>query len=145
MVEIREFRYEDAERVSEIVLDSLNEFYPRSLYIEKSRQWPEGFIVGVEGGVIIAMLMGSLEGRSESRILIFAVQNPYRSRGIGTQMMDEFVKRSAMKGVRRITLEVRKSNLSAIGFYEKFSFHIEGVLHMYYSDLEDGYRMVKTL
>ena len=145
MAEIREFRSEDVESVSELVLGSLGEFYPRTLYLEKSRQWNEGFMVAEEGGWIISMLLGALEGRSESRILMFAVETPYRNRGIGSMMMLDFMKRSAVRGVRRITLEVRKSNIGAIRFYQKFGFQIAGVLSRYYSDMEDGYRMVRQL
>jgi ribosomal-protein-alanine N-acetyltransferase len=145
MIEIREFRTDDVDRVSEIVQGTLGEFYPRSLYLEKQRNWNEGFMVGVDDGVIMAMIMGVLEGRAESRVLMLAVNAPYRNHGIGYRLMSEFIKKSVMRGVGRITLEVRKSNISALRFYGRFGFQISGVLPMYYSDMEDGFRMVKIL
>ncbi len=145
MIELREFRPEDVDRVSEIVQVTLGEFYPRSLYLEKSRQWLEGFMVAVNDGQIIAMIMGVLEGRTDSRVLMLAVTAPYTHRGVGTMLMSDFLKKSIMRGVGKITLEVRKSNIGALRFYSRLGFQISGVLPMYYSDMEDGFRMVKVL
>ena len=145
MLEIREFREEEVDRVSELVQGTLGEFYPRSLYLEKSRNWTQGFMVGVNDGEIMAMLMGVLEGRSESRVLMLAVSAPYRHHGVGTRLMSDFITKSAVRGVSRITLEVRKSNIGALRFYERLGFQITGVLPMYYSDMEDGFRLVKVL
>jgi ribosomal-protein-alanine N-acetyltransferase len=47
----------------------------------------------------------------------------------------------AKKGVRYLTLEVRKSNLPAIRFYEKMGFQITGEINRFYTDGEDAYRM----
>lgn len=145
MIEVREFRPEDVDSVSEIVQATLGEFYPRSLYLEKSRQWLDGFMVALNDGRIMAMIMGVLEGRAESRVLMLAVSAPYRHRGIGSRLMTDFIRKSAMHGIGRITLEVRKSNIGALRFYSRLGFQISGVLPMYYSDMEDGFRMVKVL
>jgi len=145
VVAIRNFQHQDTDRVSEIVLNALGEYFPRSLYIEKSIDWPDGFKVALEGERIVAMLLGILQGKSESRIIIFAVDEHYRRRGIGRRLMEEFIDLSMRTGVSRITLEVRKSNTAAISFYEKFGFRITGVLMSYYADMEDGLRMMKEL
>ncbi len=145
MAVIRNFRYDDLDRIAEIVSSSLGEYYPKSLYLEKSHDWEEGFLVGVEGGRVVAMLLGIVQGRFETRILMFAVERSYRKRGIGRELMERFIDLSVMKRVKRISLEVRRSNLEAIRFYEKFGFKNTGVLFMYYSDMEDGLKMAKQL
>ena len=145
MAVIRNFRYDDLDRIAEIVSSSLGEYYPKSLYLEKSHDCEEGFLVGVEGGRVVAMLLGIVQGRFETRILMFAVERSYRKRGIGRELMERFIDLSVMKRVKRISLEVRRSNLEAIRFYEKFGFKNTGVLFMYYSDMEDGLKMAKQL
>lgn len=145
MVVVRNFRYDDLDRIADIVSSSLGEYYPKSLYLEKSSDWQNGFIVGVEGGRVVAMLLGIVQGKFETRILMFAVEKSYRKRGIGHELMDHFIRLSEARGVKRISLEVRRSNVEAIRFYEHYGFQNTGVLFMYYSDMEDGLKMAKTL
>ncbi len=145
MASVRNFRYDDLDRIADIVSSSLGEYYPKSLYLEKSRDWGDGFIVGVEDGRVVAMLLGVIQGRFETRILMFAVDRQYRKKGIGHELMNRFIELSVEKGVKRISLEVRRSNLEAIRFYEKFGFRNTGVLLMYYSDMEDGLKMAKDI
>jgi ribosomal protein S18 acetylase RimI-like enzyme len=45
---------------------------------------------------------------------------------------------------RPLKLEVRKSNIAAIQFYERRGFRETGLLVGYYSDGEDGVSMEKT-
>lgn len=145
MAAVRNFRYDDLDRIAEIVSSSLGEYYPKSLYLEKSSAWENGFIVGVEDGRVVAMLLGVVQGRFETRILMFAVDRAYRNKGIGHELMRRFIELSVSKGAKKISLEVRRSNLDAIRFYEKFGFRNTGVLFMYYSDMEDGLKMAKLL
>src|SRR5207247_1267806 len=67
----------------------------------------------------------------------------WRRRGFGRQIMDAFVQRCAMRGLRRIELEVRISNEEAIRFYKRYGFDIAAVLPKFYTDGEDGFKMVK--
>ena len=145
MVDVRNFRYDDLDRIAEIVSSSLGEYYPKSLYLEKSRDWEDGFIVGVENGRVVAMLLGVIQGRFETRILMFAVDKRFRRKGVGHELMNRFTSLSQARGAKRISLEVRRSNLEAIRFYEKFGFQNTGVLLMYYSDMEDGLKMAKNI
>ncbi|MEM3851507.1 MAG: N-acetyltransferase [Methanomassiliicoccales archaeon] len=143
----RNFRPEDLEGIMDLVSFNLGEYYPRSLYLEKSREWEDGFIVCVDNtsGRVIGMLLGSHEGRNETRVLMLAVDSRNRRKGIGTELMTRFIDLSIKKGARRVTLEVRVSNEGAKSFYRKLGFYQNGVLSMYYSNYEDGIRMVKDL
>jgi ribosomal-protein-alanine N-acetyltransferase len=82
---------------------------------------------------------------AHARILMFAVSAPFRRQGIGRQIMDAFVQACAMRGLRRIELEVRVSNDEAIRFYKRYGFELAGVLPKFYTDGEDGYKMVRHL
>ena len=68
------------------------------------------------------------------------VDENYRKIKIGTKLIEEIQK----ENVKNITLEVRKSNETAINFYKKNGFRIETIRKNYYED-EDGYLMLKEL
>jgi ribosomal-protein-alanine N-acetyltransferase len=86
-----------------------------------------------------------LSADGQARILMFAVSTGMRRRGIGRQMMDAFLQACAMRGLRRIELEVRTSNEEAIRFYKRYGFELAGVLPKFYTDGEDGYKMIRHL
>lgn len=145
MLVLRQFKHNDVDRIQEIALNSLREIYDPNLYYSIAASWPDGFIVAENNGFVIGFIAGTIVSVEEIRVLMFAVAEGYRDRGIGTMIFTEFIRRSAMLGAKRISLEVRISNRRAIDFYTRFSFVIVGLLPVYYSDGEDGYKMIKVL
>jgi ribosomal-protein-alanine N-acetyltransferase len=80
-----------------------------------------------------------------SEIYNIAVESGYARLGIGKQLMTTAINDSSVKNARKIVLEVRKSNTSAISFYLGFGFRIVGERKNYYSNpLEDAYVMERT-
>lgn len=73
----------------------------------------------------------------EAHLTTLAVAEPYRRHGIGAVLLKALMRKSASLGARRISLEVRPSNLAARSLYEKFGFSVKGVRKHYYFD-EDG-------
>jgi len=59
---------------------------------------------------------------------------PYaRRRGIATRLLERTLERGRDLGVRRATLEVRRSNQAARLLYERFGFTVAGVRRAYYT------------
>lgn len=142
--QLRRFHPHDIPVISEIVRDSLHENYDSSLYLSLGQQWPEGFLVAADAlGRPVGFLLGVMQVDREGRVLMFAVERSHRSRGIGTQLMQAFLDRCRTQGLRRVTLEVRVSNATAIRFYTDFRFSVTDLLRTYYSDGEDGYQMAR--
>ena len=145
-VELRGFRIRDVTTIARIVADSLHEHYDASLYASLSQQWPEGFLVAVDtSDQPVGFLLGVSQVEGEARILMFAVDRPWRIRGIGSRMMEMFFTRCRARGMRRATLEVRVSNATAIRFYTRYGFSVTDLLRGYYSDGENGYQMARDL
>ncbi|HEV2317497.1 MAG TPA: GNAT family N-acetyltransferase [Thermoplasmata archaeon] len=143
---LREFNLRDIPRLAEIVADALHERYEPSLYATLSQQWPEGFLVAADPSDRPAgFLLGVSQVEHEARILMFAVDQGWRARGVGTRLMQEFLQRARTRGLRRVTLEVRVSNATAIRFYTRFHFSVIDRLPAYYSDGENGYQMSRDL
>lgn len=82
----------------------------------------------------------------EGHITNVAVHPDYRRRGIGTRLLlaaDELVR---ARGGRRMTLEVRKSNVSAQRLYRSLGYVPAGIRKGYYRDnREDAIVMWKDL
>ena len=144
--QLRRFHPHDIPVISDIVRDALHENYDNSLYISLGQQWPDGFLVAADAlGRPIGFLLGVMQVDGEGRILMFAVDRSHRGRGIGTQLMQAFLERCRTRGLRRVTLEVRVSNATAIRFYTDFRFSVIDLLRTYYSDGEDGYQMARDV
>lgn len=93
-----------------------------SLYIVALHQ---GQVVGYAGIWIIL---------DEGHITNVAVHPNLRGQGIGRALMAELIKRAALLGADKITLEVRKSNLIARSLYDSLGFVEKGLRKRYYSD-----------
>ncbi|MEW6048447.1 MAG: ribosomal protein S18-alanine N-acetyltransferase [Bacillota bacterium] len=70
----------------------------------------------------------------EGHITNVAVHPDYRSRGVGRRLMEAITDLARRRGARRLTLEVRKSNLRAQRLYESLGFRSVGVRRGYYRD-----------
>jgi len=63
-----------------------------------------------------------------------AVRKDQRRKRVACLLLCEAIRASQSEGARRVTLEVRRSNLPAQNLYEKFGFSVKGVRPGYYSD-----------
>ena len=88
-------------------------------------------------GYIVTMDVDRLTGK----IISFAVRKEFRGMGIGKMLLKSAIERLKSRGKKRITLEVRVSNVYAQSLYEKFGFKITDMIPGYYSDGEDAYLM----
>lgn len=70
----------------------------------------------------------------EAHITNVAVHPDYRGRGIGRMLMMQAEKVAAANGARRMTLEVRKSNIVAQNLYRSLGYYSVGVRPGYYRD-----------
>lgn len=138
---IRYFALGDLKSVFDLANSALKERYTPTLFINLQSYWPEGFIVIEDCGRIRGFILGVTVSRIQARILMLAIGEGLRRMGYGTMLYRQFCMESAKKGIRYLTLEVRKSNLAALLFYEKMGFQINGEIQRYYTDGEDAYRM----
>lgn len=71
------------------------------------------------------------------------MDEPYRGRGVGTEVTRALMQYAANMGVQYLTLEVRRSNLVAQKMYQSLGFLKLGLRKRYYEDNgEDAYLMV---
>lgn len=142
---IRTFFPNDIPAVASVVREALRENYPTSLYLDIHRWWREGFLVAEVDGHPAGFLAAVISAEAQARVLMFAVGAGFRRRGIGTMLMNEFMRACGSRGIRKIELEVRQSNVDGIRFYERYGFGIAFTLPHFYTDGEDGYKMIRNL
>lgn len=142
---LREFQPDDVTELKALTETALGEEYPHSLFLDIHGWWPEGFIVTAREEEVIAFVAGIVSAPGKGRVLMLAVREEFRNRGIGTALMAEFERRCRARGLRSVELEVRKSNRAAMDFYKRLDYSVRYLLPRFYTDGEDGYKMWKAL
>lgn len=85
-----------------------------------------------ENSQILGFLIArSVDQEWELENIVVAASTPRR--GLGTQLLNEFLDLARARSARSIFLEVRESNLPARGFYEKHGFLECGWRKNYYA------------
>ncbi len=145
MLHFRNFEHEDLFEVVRLANRSLNESYDGGLFLQLADLYPDGFIVAEDARGIQGFIMGVVERAYETRVLILAVDEVGRGRGVGTTLVNLFIDRFHRKGIRRVNLEVRVSNNTAIRLYERLGFERRKIIPGYYADGEDAFLMSKII
>lgn len=70
----------------------------------------------------------------EAHVTTFGVHPDWRRQGIGRQLLLNLAELARTIGARRLTLEVRVSNLAAQALYRTFGFEVTGRRPRYYTD-----------
>lgn len=78
-------------------------------------------------------------------ILNIAVDLEYRGLGFAKFIMQSIIKHGLKRGAKRLILDVRKSNLPAVGLYQRAGFAITQYRKGFYSNGEDAYHMTLEL
>src|SRR5215213_4374640 len=83
---------------------------------------------------------------NEAEIYNIAVKKEFRHRKIGSLLLAKLVEKVIEEGAAKIYLEVRKSNLEALNFYQTNDFGIIGERRNFYiSPMEDAILMCRIL
>lgn len=91
------------------------------------------YVVAVEDGRAVGYA-GIMNIAGEANITNIAVSSDQRRKGIGKALLGKLIDYCLEHKYILITLEVRKSNESAISLYDKMGFSVEGERKNYYSD-----------
>jgi len=91
--------------------------------------------VAAKNKLVIGYLISKISF-PESHILNLTVDNEYREKGIGSQLLDLVLSKSKLFGSQAIFLETRKTNKVAKYLYNKFEFKKIGIRPNYYKTKE---------
>ncbi len=73
------------------------------------------------------------------------VYNGFRKRGLAKALIDNLLGRLKLKGVTKVFLEVRESNIPAITLYSKCGFNQISVRKKYYNGVENALIFLKEI
>lgn len=131
--------------VKEITRKNLTERYNDFVFLDIQKSWPSAFIVGMSDQTVAGFICGGLAGEKEARVLMLAVDTPFRKNGIGAGLMTLFEQEATTIKVNKVRLEVRTDNTEAINFYKNRGYSVTSLLPSYYNDGSDAYNMEKQI
>lgn len=88
---------------------------------------PELFLVGEIEGAVVATAMGGYDGH-RGWVFYLAVDPSMRRRGLGRMIMERLEALLRERGCPKINLEVRRSNLDVVRFYERIGYRDNDVV-----------------
>ena len=96
------------------------------------------FLVAEKEREVIGFVIGIVQ-KKEGHILVIAIRDDYKKKGIGTFLMKKLIDIYKKKGIAQLKLEVRASNVAALSMYKNLGFKITNRLKHYYENGEDGF------
>ena len=131
---IRKATVEDIYQIMEIEAESFSTPWSyEALETELTKNFLAEYVVIVYKNIVIGY-GGVWIIYDEGHVTNIAVRKDYRGKGIGSLIVGSLVKICDSKNVKKITLEVRKSNLTAQNLYWKHGFEKEAIRKGYYKD-----------
>ncbi len=141
---IRDFKRPDIKRVLEIETAAFDDPYPPSILID-IYNLGAGFLVAQQDNMVVGYIIFWIRYEDEGHIISLAVDEKYRRKDVGSELVDYAINIFAKCNVKDIKLEVRVGNKGARKFYTSLGFEEEEFLENYYEDGEDAVMMKKTL
>lgn len=146
MVNIRLLEIQDIKKVVELeetyLFETLGEEMLKSELARTDQKTIEGvrfYVITLDNQVI--GYIGRSYFLEEAEVLNFVIDGAFQHQGFGQLLFDYMIEK--MPGVKKITLEVRKSNQKAINFYKKNGFQEIFVRKAYYKNGEDAILLLK--
>lgn len=141
-MEIRRWRYEDNKQIEKIELDLFPD--PWNYRMLTDSFLSDNFVgfVAEENGEIKGYV-GATYCIDEGEIVLVAVKEECRRKGLATSLLTTLETELSSKGVTRLLLEVRRSNYGAQMCYVKFGFSVISIREGYYQGKEDALIMEK--
>ena len=133
-VVIDPMRLEDVPAVHEIERLSFSTPWPAYAFEQELKGNRLARYVVARAGDRIVAFAGVWLMVDEAHVTTFSVHPEWRRQGIGRQLLLKLMDVSVAIGARRMTLEVRVSNVAAQALYRTFGFEVAGRRERYYTD-----------
>jgi len=152
---LRRFKPSDLEGVIRINRACLPENYTTLFFMSLYKRFPETFIVAEVNREIVGYVMCRIETgipsfkllgiTKKGHVISIAVLPNHQQKGIGYALMREATQAMVNYKAKECYLEVRESNLPAVGLYKKLGFEIARTARNYYANGEDAFVMARHL
>ena len=131
-------------QINEKDIDLCYELDLKTISFWSKKQWTNEF--KKEGVKVFGLLYSNLiVGICASQLVIdevyinyFVIDEEYRNRGLGSNLMGYLIKLFEKHNMNKILLEVSHNNHTAKKFYGRFNFYTVGIRRNYYKDGSDA-------
>ena len=132
-------------------IDLCFELDSKTISLWSKKQWNNEF--KKEGTKIFGLLISNLligicviqVVLDEAQINYFVVHKKFRNRGFGSHLMNYLIEQCEKLNLKKLLLEVSRSNLNADKLYSRFDFSTVGIRKNYYKDGSDAVLKEKKL
>lgn len=141
-INIREMTWDDLDQVMVIEKENFSVPWTEMGFFTYLMREDALFLVAEDEEKNIFGYCGVIIAIDEGDITNVSVKKELQGQGIGKKLIQELIHQTGSRGVHTLFLEVRESNISALGLYEKMGFERMGIRKNYYTDpAEDGITM----
>ncbi|KAM0678753.1 N-alpha-acetyltransferase 30 [Binucleata daphniae] len=119
----------------------LSESYSFFLYTLFYTKYNDHCFTAKLGNKIVGAIFAKIEENGFGYIGLFAVDQNYRQKGIGTKLITACLQSFLVNNISIIVLETESNNTAAIHLYEKIGFIKTDYYDRYYLDGKDAYRL----
>lgn len=138
-INITDLRLEDVEKVAEIEKMCFSKPWSENSFKNALNDSDSKFFVARLDSDIVGFSGMYIAAGAEGYVYNIAVNPLFRKKGIGTILTKKLIDYAKEKNLEFLSLEVRKSNNSAISVYEKCGFEKIGIRKNFYeSPVEDA-------
>ena len=130
---IRQWDKKDLEAVLALEEAAFSHPWQRSAFSEELGN-PLAIYLVLEHQGVLAAYGGFWLVLDEAQVTNVAVHPDYQGQGMGRKLLTALMDKAAALGAVSFTLEVRRSNKSAIRLYEQAGLRVQGVRPGYYAD-----------
>ncbi len=131
-LEIRSLAYADLPQVIAIERRAFTTPWSLAMFVLELSK-PSGICLAATEGARIVGYLVCARYADDWHVMNVAVEPALLRGGIATELLQQLFAQADGPGVE-YTLEVRPSNVAAIGLYTRFGFHTAGKRHGYYHD-----------
>lgn len=133
-VQLRPMTVDDIPRVLEIERQSFRTPWPSDAYFHELKENRLAAYIVAKVDDRLVGYAGMWVILDEAHITTIAVEPALRGQKVGERLLVGLIDAALERGARWMTLEVRKSNLTAQNLYRKYGFREIGTRKGYYSD-----------
>lgn len=151
MITIRQGKFEDLISIQNCNITCLPENYTFKYYYYHFLCWPQLIFVAEDclTGSVAGYVIGKADDETSDtgHVTSLAVRREYRKLGVAKRLMEQLhMAMVETLDLKRVTLNVRRSNFSALNLYQKcLSYDFTKIDQAYYADGEDAFYMTKDL
>jgi len=149
-MKIRQATLKDAEEISKLIDRNLGKDYKpfkitKELVEEKMSDKNNKFFVAVSDNKIIGSIRYSIVNLDLAELRWLVVDNPYRNKGIGTNLTRAALNSLKRKNMRKVVGRTQSNNKFSIRILLELSFYIEGYFKEHYREGTDILQFAKFL